>query len=726
MTHVVRLKGVAVGLAILSLLAILLVVISPVAAVGSYEPDSAANRMVMWVRITDLLSMSQAQLEQWKNEGVGGFVASVTWLPGMGGNQEFTGDPSTDLSSSQYSLEDQIKSSNIVSEAHALGMKMYLGFDLVNYYNTATPLADWFNDSAWSNTVIPSVAGLAGAAHLLGFDGIAMDGELYAQEGDVYSATWAWNYPGNTHTEQETRDEATLRGRQLMEAILQAFPDVQIADFAASFPNTWDAYVFDQNHNSENAYQANLDINFWNGMTSVDGYSGIWFYDETFYKDTGLSGGTATTWNSALTYEYNSIFSLFSQEFSNWSYAADHIYVSPSAWIDGPQTSEGSWTAPRPASYVATQLQAFRDWGMGGEFADFAYQPLGSFDYSPYVSAMQSASAPGTAETTSPTLAIRNEQTTGNVVTLSGTASDSFAVRDVSFTTSSGDSGAAIANWQIDSGGYSEGYVGHTNWSIPSIGLSPGENTITVTAENIHGLTTSETIEVSGSSANGVGAWNGTGGSKDAYSGRGYWLVSSDGGVFSFGDAQFWGSTGGVKLNAAVVAMTPTQSGNGYWLVASDGGIFNYGDAGFYGSTGSTHLNKPIVGMAATPDGKGYWLVASDGGIFSFGDAGFFGSAGSIQLSKPVVGMAATPNGLGYWLVASDGGIFNYGDAGFYGSTGATHLNKSIVGMAASPNGGGYCLVASDGGVFTYGDAEFDGSTGGEPLDSPIVGVASW
>jgi hypothetical protein len=33
--------------------------------------------------------------------------------------------------------------------------------------------------------------------------------------------------------------------------------------------------------------------------------------------------------------------------------------------------------------------------------------------------------------------------------------------------------------------------------------------------------------------------------------------------------------------------------------VASDGGIFSFGDAGFFGSTGSLHLNKPIVGMAS-------------------------------------------------------------------------------------------------------------------------------
>ncbi len=75
--------------------------------------------------------------------------------------------------------------------------------------------------------------------------------------------------------------------------------------------------------------------------------------------------------------------------------------------------------------------------------------------------------------------------------------------------------------------------------------------------------------------------------------------------------------------------MASTPDGGGYWLVASDGGIFSFGDAQFYGSTGAIHLNKPIVGMAATPDGTGYWLMASDGGIFTFGDAPFDGSSAS-------------------------------------------------------------------------------------------------
>jgi hypothetical protein len=195
--------------------------------------------------------------------------------------------------------------------------------------------------------------------------------------------------------------------------------------------------------------------------------------------------------------------------------------------------------------------------------------------------------------------------------------------------------------------------------------------------------------------------------------GGGYWMVASDGGIFSYGDAQFYGSTGNLHLNKPVVGMAATPDGNGYWFVASDGGIFAYGDAQFYGSTGSIHLNKPIVGMASTPDGRGYWLVASDGGIFAYGDAQFYGSTGSIHLNKPIVGMTPTPSGHGYWFVASDGGIFSYGDAQFYGSTGSIHLNQPIVGMAAAPDGNGYWFVAADGGVFNYGSAAFEGSLGG-------------
>ncbi|MDQ1521630.1 MAG: hypothetical protein QOI55_2703, partial [Actinomycetota bacterium] len=76
-----------------------------------------------------------------------------------------------------------------------------------------------------------------------------------------------------------------------------------------------------------------------------------------------------------------------------------------------------------------------------------------------------------------------------------------------------------------------------------------------------------------------------------------------------------------VARHQASATHASAVASGGYWSVASDGGIFSFGDAAFHGSTGAIALTKPIVGMAATPSGAGYWLVASDGGIFSFGDA---------------------------------------------------------------------------------------------------------
>ncbi len=202
---------------------------------------------------------------------------------------------------------------------------------------------------------------------------------------------------------------------------------------------------------------------------------------------------------------------------------------------------------------------------------------------------------------------------------------------------------------------------------------------------------------------------------------EGYWLVASDGGIFAFGDAGFYGSTGSIRLNQPIVGMARTPSGQGYWLVASDGGIFAYGDAAFYGSTGSIRLNQPVVGMASTPSGRGYWLVASDGGIFAYGDAPFYGSTGSITLNQPITGMAVTASGGGYWMVGADGGIFAFGDGAFAGSN--PSVSSSAVGIdGAVGSNFGYRITRSNGAVETYGSAGFYGQLSSAP-SAPVVDI---
>jgi hypothetical protein len=208
--------------------------------------------------------------------------------------------------------------------------------------------------------------------------------------------------------------------------------------------------------------------------------------------------------------------------------------------------------------------------------------------------------------------------------------------------------------------------------------------------------------------------------------GRGLWLVASDGGVFAFGSAVFYGSAGSSQLNQPVTGMAVTPDGRGYWLVAADGGVFTYGDATFYGSTGGSHLNASIIGIAASPDGKGYWLVGGDGGVFAFGDARFAGSTGGIALNAPIAGIAGNGAG-GYWLVATDGGVFSYGGAIFHGSMAGTHLNTQIAAITGSAAGSGYWLAGADGGVFAFGDARFHGSmvNSGVQTNYPVGSIAA-
>ena len=245
--------------------------------------------------------------------------------------------------------------------------------------------------------------------------------------------------------------------------------------------------------------------------------------------------------------------------------------------------------------------------------------------------------------------------------------------------------------------------------------------------------------------------------------GNGYWLAGADGGVFSYGDAGFFGSMAGHALNKPIVGIVATADGNGYWLIGADGGVFAFGDAvapagnplpgiklngpvvgaarvgasgleltaadggvfalggaPFFGSMAGHALNKPIVGIVATADGNGYWLIGADGGVFAFGDA--VAPAGNplpgIKLNGPVVG-AARVGTSGLELTAADGGVFALGGAPFFGSMAGHALNKPVSAIAVKPGSGGYWLAARDGGVFALGNAGFLGNAVGTSCTVP-------
>jgi hypothetical protein len=137
-----------------------------------------------------------------------------------------------------------------------------------------------------------------------------------------------------------------------------------------------------------------------------------------------------------------------------------------------------------------------------------------------------------------------------------------------------------------------------------------------------------------------------------------------------------------MHLNSPIVGMASTSTGRGYWLVAADGGIFTFGDARFYGSAGGFYLGAPVVGITTTPRGHGYWLATANGQVLHFGDAR---ALPGVVSPNPIVGLTRTATGAGLWLVASNGAVYTSGRAPYAG--GATGGLVQAAGIARGARG---------------------------------------
>ena len=363
----------------------------PVAITNTPQGPGNAHRMIAWASYEVLVNFTDAQLDMWKARGVDGFVVQTRYLDEMGGIENWTDDPKDPLNvtiiegADVHVRQRALRDKKFAERCHARAMTAYLGFYLSNYHNLATPLKVWNDDAGWAS-IIPTVRGIAGAAKLLGMDGIATDSENYHTE----DQTWNWTYPGVTQNETTVRALARQRGHEFMNAVLAGFPNVEIINYRLEVPGDWEEKVQLQVNHVTGVWDKSVFPDFWGGIVDAGGFSAIRFFDPIFYKSWQIGGA----WEPALEYNVNGVRNTLSKRWANWGYAATRFFISPFAWID-PGPSAGSFDDARPVDYVAAQLAAFHKWGEGNTFGLYSqHLDERDFDYTPYVPAMIAASTP--------------------------------------------------------------------------------------------------------------------------------------------------------------------------------------------------------------------------------------------------------------------------------------------------------------------------------------------
>lgn len=87
------------------------------------------------------------------------------------------------------------------------------------------------------------------------------------------------------------------------------------------------------------------------------------------------------------------------------------------------------------------------------------------------------------------------------------------------------------------------------------------------------------------------------------------------------------GGNGTVPEHSPTVGFANTPSGDGYWQVTQDGHIYSFGDAEYLHSPADPHFaHVPIKGIVGHPKHQGYWVLGVDGSVYAYGAAKYHGN----------------------------------------------------------------------------------------------------
>lgn len=84
------------------------------------------------------------------------------------------------------------------------------------------------------------------------------------------------------------------------------------------------------------------------------------------------------------------------------------------------------------------------------------------------------------------------------------------------------------------------------------------------------------------------------------------------------------------------VGFAYTHTGEGYWEITEDGHIYTFGDAPYLHSPEDPHFKHlPVKALHGHPSQYGYWVQAVDGSVYAYGAAKYMGTFTNGVLHKP-------------------------------------------------------------------------------------------
>ena len=164
--------------------------------------------------------------------------------------------------------------------------------------------------------------------------------------------------------------------------------------------------------------------------------------------------------------------------------------------------------------------------------------------------------------------------------------------------------------------------------------------------------------------------------------------------------------------------------GRGYLLVGADGGVFAFGDATFSGSCYQTPCGSNTAVAAAVPDksGNGYWFLMTNGLSYNFGDAP---PSCFVPPQTVAVTSASGPgNSVTYDYLFANGYFLDCGNVNFGSALGQLAPGDRATAIVLDDNDD-YWIATARGAVFAFGVGSY-GSMAGKHLNAPIVGAAGW